>query len=135
MGKFKIPASITLAQAIIESRQGTSKLATQNNNHFGIKCFSKKCSKGHCSNFTDDSHKDFFKKYKGAWYSFRDHSEFLQKKRYRSLYDLKIHDFSGWAHGLKECGYATDKNYPKKLIAIIIQHRLWEVDLEVEIGK
>ena len=63
MDKFGIPASITLAQGLLESNNGESRLTTKNNNHFGIKCFSRKCKKGHCSNFSDDSHKDFFRKY------------------------------------------------------------------------
>ena len=71
MHKYGIPASITLAQGLIESNCGESKLATRNNNHFGIKCFSRSCKKGHCSNFTDDSHKDFFRIYKSTWESYR----------------------------------------------------------------
>ena len=80
--KYGIPASITLAQGLIESRGGNSKLAVRNNNHFGVKCFSKKCSKGHCTNHFDDNHKDFFRKYNSVWESFRDHSKVLQKERY-----------------------------------------------------
>lgn len=119
MEKFNIPASITLAQGLLESNVGESRLATQNNNHFGIKCFSKKCKKGHCANFTDDSHKDFFRKYKSTWESFRAHSKLLQAKRYRPLYKLDKKDYKGWAHGLKKAGYATDKKYALKIIQLI----------------
>ena len=117
--KFGIPASITLAQAILESGVGESKLATKNNNHFGIKCFSKSCKKGHCSNFTDDTHKDFCRKYETAWESFRAHSQLLQKDRYKGLYELKLGDYKGWARGLRKAGYATDPNYAEKLIYYI----------------
>jgi flagellum-specific peptidoglycan hydrolase FlgJ len=119
MEKYGIPASITLAQGLLESNVGESRLATQNNNHFGIKCFSKKCKKGHCANYTDDSHKDFFRKYKSTWESFRAHSKLLQAKRYRPLYKLDKKDYKGWAHGLKKAGYATDKKYAPKLIQLI----------------
>ena len=119
MEKFRIPASITLAQGLLESNVGESRLATQNNNHFGIKCFSKKCKKGHCANYTDDSHKDFFRKYKSTWESFRAHSKLLQAKRYRPLYKLDKKDYKGWAHGLKKAGYATDKKYGPKIIQLI----------------
>ncbi len=119
MEKYNIPASITLAQGLLESNVGESRLATQNNNHFGIKCFSKKCKKGHCANYTDDSHKDFFRKYKSTWESFRAHSKLLQAKRYRPLYKLDKKDYKGWAHGLKKAGYATDKKYAPKIIQLI----------------
>ena len=119
MKKFGIPASITLAQGLLESNVGESRLATQNNNHFGIKCFSRKCKKGHCANYTDDSHKDFFRKYKSNWESFRAHSKLLQAKRYRPLYKLDRKDYKAWAHGLKKAGYATDKKYAYKIIQLI----------------
>jgi len=119
MEKYGIPASITLAQGLLESNVGESRLATQNNNHFGIKCFSKRCKKGHCANYTDDSHKDFFRKYKSTWESFRAHSKLLQAKRYRPLYKLDKKDYKGWAHGLKKAGYATDKKYAPKIIQLI----------------
>ncbi len=127
MKKFGIPASITLAQGLVESRAGNSKLAVQNNNHFGIKCFSKKCGKGHCTNHFDDNHKDFFRKYDSVWESFRDHSKILQKDRYKKL---KKHgrDYKKWAKGLKQAGYATDKRYDKKLIATIQKYKLYEYD-------
>ena len=122
--KYGIPASIKLAQALLESDAGDSRLARSNNNHFGIKCFSRKCAKGHCSNFTDDTHKDFFKKYGSAWLSFRDHSLFLQKKRYRHLKKIPVSDYEGWARGLKEAGYATDRYYAEKLITVIEKLKL-----------
>ncbi len=119
MEKYGIPASITLAQGLLESNVGASRLATRNNNHFGIKCFSKSCRKGHCSNFTDDSHKDFFRKYKSAWESYRAHSQLLGAKRYSKLYKLRKTDYAAWAKGLKKAGYATDPRYAEKIIALI----------------
>lgn len=119
MELYGIPASIKLAQGLLESDVGESTLATDNRNHFGIKCFSKTCSKGHCSNHNDDSHKDFFRIYSSAWESYRAHSQFLQQDRYRHLRRLAENDYKGWAHGLKNAGYATDPAYPDKLIAII----------------
>ncbi len=128
MEKFGIPASITLAQGLLESNVGASRLATRNNNHFGIKCFSKRCSKGHCSNFTDDSHKDFFRKYKSAWESYRAHSRLLTAKRYNKLYKLKKTDYKEWAKGLKKAGYATDPRYAEKIIALIEDLNLHQYD-------
>lgn len=128
MNTYKIPASITLAQGLLESNVGESRLATKNNNHFGIKCFSRKCKKGHCSNFTDDSHKDFFRKYKSAWESFRAHSLLLGAKRYKPLYQLKEDDYRGWAKGLKKAGYATDPHYAEKIIELIEDLELYEYD-------
>lgn len=128
MEQFKIPASITLAQGLLESNVGESRLATQNNNHFGIKCFSRKCKKGHCTNFTDDSHKDFFRKYSSAWESFRAHSQLLSADRYQKLYKLGSSDYSGWAKGLKKAGYATDPNYAEKIIGLIEDLELHEYD-------
>lgn len=117
--KFGIPASIKLAQGLLESNAGKSRLCTMYNNHFGIKCYSKTCKKGHCSNYSDDSHKDFFRTYETAWESWRHHSQFLQGDRYKHLQALGTDDYKGWAKGLKKAGYATDKNYDKKLIDII----------------
>ncbi len=120
MKKYGIPASITLAQGILESNGGISRLAEENNNHFGMKCFSTQCAKGHCTNFHDDDHKDFFRKYNTAWESYRAHSLLLAtSKRYRPLYKLKRTDYKGWAKGLKKAGYATGKQYDKKLIKLI----------------
>ncbi len=128
MRKYGIPASITLAQGLIESNAGDSRLSKRNNNHFGMKCFSKKCSKGHCSNFTDDSHKDFFRKYETVWESFRAHSILLTGKRYRRLFKLQQTDYKGWATGLKKAGYATDPKYAQKLIHIIQELELNKYD-------
>ncbi|MFN0214847.1 MAG: glycoside hydrolase family 73 protein [Saprospiraceae bacterium] len=127
MKHFGIPASISLAQGLIESRAGTSKLAKSNNNHFGMKCFSKNCAKGHCSNFTDDTHKDFFKKFPSAWESWRAHSQLLSSGRYAKL---KRHgrNYKAWAHGLKSVGYATDSRYAEKLIGIIDRYDLHKYD-------
>ena len=119
MEEFGVPASITLAQGLLESQAGKSPLARDANNHFGIKCFSKKCKKGHCKNFSDDHHKDFFRTYSSAWESFRAHSLFLQKDRYKHLLELQKTDYKNWAVGLKRAGYATDPNYAKKLIRLI----------------
>lgn len=130
MRKYGIPASITLAQGLIETNAGDSRLARQNNNHFGMKCFSKKCGKGHCANFTDDSHKDFFRKYKSSWESYRAHSKLLMGKRYRHLKKLGTEDYKGWARGLKKAGYATDKRYAEKLINIIDELKLYQFDNE-----
>lgn len=128
MDKFGIPASITMAQAIIESRSGTSVLAVRHNNHFGIKCFSKTCPKGHCSNHTDDHHKDFFRIYSAKDGSWRAHSEFLvHQARYKGL--LKYgKNYKIWALKLKEFGYATDPTYDKKLIGIIERYELYKLD-------
>jgi hypothetical protein len=127
MEKYGVPASISLAQGLIESRAGTSKLAVSNNNHFGIKCFSRRCKKGHCSNFTDDTHKDFFRKFAAPWDSWREHSRMISTGRYARL---KKHgrDFRGWATGLKQLGYATDAKYDIKLIGMIEKHELWKYD-------
>ncbi len=125
--KYGIPASIKMAQAIVESRAGESTLAQKNENHFGMKCFSKKCKSGHCTNLTDDSHKDFFRKYNSAWESWRAHSVLLKSKRYQPLQKLGD-DYKAWAKGLKQLGYATDSNYDQKLIAIIEAFQLYRLD-------
>lgn len=125
--KFGIPASIKMAQALIESRAGASTLAQKNNNHFGIKCFSKKCKSGHCTNLTDDSHKDFFRSYYSAWEGWRAHSQLLSSKRYKPLQKYG-NDYKAWAKGLKSIGYATDKKYDKKLIDIIEKYQLYRLD-------
>lgn len=127
MQKYNIPASITLAQGLHESNAGNSKLATKNNNHFGIKCFSKKCKRGHCSNFEDDSHKDFFKVYPSAEASYRSHSIFLQKDRYKHLQQFG-NNYKAWASGLSKAGYATDKKYAQKLIDLIEIFELYKYD-------
>lgn len=124
MEKYGIPASIKLAQGILESNAGNSTLALENKNHFGIKCFSKKCSKGHCSNFSDDSHKDFFRVFNTSWESYRAHSELLQSTRYRNLNG----NYRDWANGLVKAGYATDPKYGEKLINLIEALELHQYD-------
>ncbi|MFN0014921.1 MAG: glycoside hydrolase family 73 protein [Saprospiraceae bacterium] len=120
MKKYGIPASITLAQGILESNAGEGLIAQRTNNHFGIKCFSNKCKNGHCANFTDNSHKDFFVCYGNVWGSYRAHSLMLKNnRRYADLFSLNAHDFRGWAQGLEKAGYATDTLYAEKLLAII----------------
>lgn len=128
MRRTGVPASITLAQGLLESNVGSSKLAVENNNHFGIKCFSRTCRKGHCSNFTDDSHKDFFRKFATVAESYKAHSQLLKQPRYRALFKLKSSDFRGWARGLKKAGYATDRYYADKLIKLIEDLRLHQYD-------
>jgi len=127
MKKFGIPASVKMAQAIIESNAGTSLLSTKNNNHFGIKCFSKKCGKNHCSNFGDDHHKDFFRKYDNAWESWRSHSKMIVGGRYKELLKYGT-DYAAWAKGLKKLGYATDKRYAEKIIETIETYHLYVLD-------
>lgn len=125
--RYGIPASIKMAQAIVESNSGQSKLAMDNNNHFGVKCFSRTCKRGHCSNFGDDSHKDFFRKYDSAWESWRAHSEMIAEGRYKSL--LKYgDDYRKWAKGLKKLGYATAGHYEQTLINLIERYHLDELD-------
>lgn len=128
MKKHGIPASITLAQGLLESDAGESRLAVENNNHFGIKCFSRSCRKGHCTNYTDDTHKDFFRKYKSPSESFHAHSTLLKGARYKSLFHYKKTDFVSWAKGLKEAGYATDPKYDQKLINLIRELELDSYD-------
>jgi hypothetical protein len=125
--KFGIPASVSMAQGIVESRCGESTLAAKNNNHFGIKCFSKNCPKGHCSNHTDDTHKDFFRKYNSAWESWREHSKLLSQSRYEPLKKYG-NDYKKWASGLQNLGYATDERYAEKLITIIEKYNLDGLD-------
>ncbi len=119
-----IPYSIIMAQALIESNAGISVIAQQNNNHFGQKCLSKTCPKGHCNNHFDDSHKDFFRIFKSVEESYHSHSVLLKSDRYKRLYDFPASDYESWAKGLQICGYATDKQYAKKLIGIIKKYNL-----------
>lgn len=126
MYKHKIPASITLAQGILESGSGRSDLATRANNHFGIKCAGDYSGEKYYKD--DDKKNDCFRVYDHADESFRDHSLFLKKARYASLFDLKTTDYKGWAKGLKKAGYATNPKYPDLLIAIIEQNKLYEYD-------
>ncbi|NJB86515.1 hypothetical protein GGR26_002283 [Lewinella marina] len=123
-----IPASITLAQGLLESGVGQSTLALENNNHFGLKCFSKNCSKGHCSNHSDDHHKDFFRIFSSPEESYRAHGELLRKDRYQDLFRLDRTDYRSWARGLSEAGYATDPKYADKLIRMIESLELYRLD-------
>ena len=127
MKRYGIPASISLAQGLVESRAGLSTLAKRNNNHFGIKCFSRKCKKGHCSNHTDDTHKDFFRIFKSPWESWRSHSIMLANGRYAVLKKYGT-DYQAWASGLKSLGYATDSRYDTKLIGMIERYDLNRFD-------
>ena len=127
MRQYGVPASISLAQGLIESRAGTSKLAVENNNHFGMKCFSRNCRKGHCTNFTDDSHKDFFLKFTNPWDSWRKHSQMISTGRYARLKRYG-RDYRAWANGLKSVGYATDRGYASKLIGVIERYELYQYD-------
>ncbi len=128
--KFGVPAAITLAQGILESQQGSSILTRKYKNHFGIKCSTKEPS-CNCAIYADDKPNDRFKIYKSDWNSFRDHSLFLQKRRYKKLYKIPIHDYVSWAKGLKAAGYATDPGYAKKLINIIETLELYRFDQEL----
>lgn len=125
MDKFNIPASITLGQGLLETNWGTSTLYKKALNSFGVKCFSKRCKKGHCMNAADDSHKDFFRIYSSAWESYRDHSKKISQGRYKKLLGKGFEEF---AKGLKAAGYATDPNYDKKLIDIIRYYKLDKLD-------
>lgn len=124
--QFGIFASITLAQGLLETNAGNSRLVKECNNHFGMKCFSRSCAKGHCKNFTDDSHKDFFKSYPGAWGSFREHSNLLNGARYKKVLAAATPEDA--AVELKKAGYATDPNYHKKIIDLINLYNLKQYD-------
>lgn len=130
--KYGIPASIKLAQGILESSSGSSDLCRMSNNHFGIKCFGKNCSKWHCVNKEDDTKHDRFRVYKNGMESFVSHSKFLtdpaKEYRYGFLFKLNPKDYKAWAYGLKKAGYATNKMYAQKIIKIIEDYRLYEYD-------
>ncbi len=124
---YGIPVSITLAQGLLESNAGDSRLARESNNHFGIKCRSK-CRGCTCRNYTDDDIYDMFRVFSTPAESYREHSLLLSSSRYRHLLDLDPLDYSGWAHGLKKAGYATDPHYANKLIKIIEELKLYRFD-------
>lgn len=131
--EYKIPASITLAQGILESGSGNSNLAKKANNHFGIKCH--KGWKGKTYTMDDDAKDECFRKYKKVEDSYRDHSQFLtQRGRYSFLFEYKITDYKKWAYGLKKAGYATNPKYPQLLISIIERYDLAKYDREA-LGK
>lgn len=124
--KYKIPASITLAQGLLESGAGMSDLARRSNNHFGIKCHEWKGKRVY---HNDDMRGECFRKYDAVKDSYEDHSKFLAlRPRYTSLFQLNIRDYRGWAKGLQKCGYATDKTYANKLIKVIEEYELYEYD-------
>ncbi len=129
MKRSGVPASITLAQGILESNSGNSTLARTANNHFGIKCHNDWNGE---KVYHDDDHKnECFRKYNTPDQSFRDHSDFIAgKQRYARLFELKTTDYKGWANGLKEYGYATDRNYAARLIDIIERYNLNRFDDE-----
>ncbi len=127
MKKYGIPASIILGQAILESGSGTGNLCVQANNHFGIKCHNDWI--GESIKYDDDAKDECFRKYDKGADSFRDHSLFLTtRSRYAELFQLKATDYQSWANGLKNAGYATDVQYPKKLIGIIERFKLYQYD-------
>ncbi len=124
---FKIPASITLAQGILESGYGEGTLAKKANNHFGIKCH--KDWKGKSITHDDDEKGECFRSYKNPLKSYRDHSLFLvDRDRYSNLFTLNRKDYKGWASGLKAAGYATDPKYADKLISLIERFNLIRFD-------
>ncbi len=126
MLKYKIPASITLAQAVFESGAGKSRLASVGNNHFGIKCHDWT---GRTIAEDDDALGECFRAYDDPLQSFEDHSLFLVNgKRYRPLFSLPKNDYRGWAQGLSSCGYATNPQYPNKLIELIELYKLYYYD-------
>jgi len=126
MNAYGIPASITLAQGILESASGNSDLARYANNHFGIKCTAEWKGKSY---FKDDDHgNECFRVYKDARDSFRDHSEFLKRKRYSFLFEYDKNDYKNWAVGLRTAGYATNPKYPDLLINIIEKYQLYQYD-------
>lgn len=127
MELYGIPASITLAQGLLESNAGDSRLAKNENNHFGIKC-KKKCLGCRCANYTDDDKYDMFRIFESPWYSFREHSKLLQGKRYKHLLKLEITDYKNWARGLQSAGYATNPKYGVTLIEIIEKLNLQRFD-------
>lgn len=125
MRRAGIPASITLAQGLLESSAGRSTLAAEGNNHFGIKCADWK---GASMKRDDDAPDECFRVYGSVAESYADHSAFLHRRRYESLFELDITDYAGWAAGLRRCGYATDPNYADRLITIIERYSLYRYD-------
>ena len=126
MLKWKVPASITLAQGLLESGAGQSDLATRGNNHFGIKCHGWTGATIHRD---DDARNECFRAYASAYESFEDHSRFLATgQRYAGLFRLKLTDYQGWARGLKAAGYATNPQYAQRLIDIIQLYKLYQYD-------
>jgi len=132
MRLYGIPASIKIAQGILESGSGNGSLTSRSNNHFGIKCNGWQGEKVY---HDDDEAQECFRKYNDPKYSFRDHSLFLfERNRYAFLFDYRSDNYTSWAIGLKRAGYATDPRYPQKLISLIERYNLNEFDKEV-LGK
>ena len=130
MQRYGIPASITLAQAILESGSGQGRLARHARNHFGIKCHYD--WEGDTITHDDDAKGECFRKYEHPEASFEDHSQFLvNRSRYAFLFTLKAGDYKGWAYGLKKAGYATDPGYAQKLLLLIKKYELHQYDTEV----
>jgi hypothetical protein len=130
MQMFGIPASITLAQGMLESDNGNSDLAVYANNHFGIKCHEDWTGPSFTKD--DDAKDECFRKYPSVLDSYSDHSQFLKsRKRYADLFTLKTNDYKAWAKGLKDAGYATDPNYTKRLLEIIEKNKLYEADRDL----
>ena len=126
MAQYRIPASITLAQGLLESGAGKSYLSRCGNNHFGIKSHGWA---GRTIRHDDDKKQESFRAYDSPRESYEDHSRFLaERERYQRLFSLKITDYRGWAHGLKACGYATNPQYAQRLISIIETYKLYEYD-------
>lgn len=129
MQMFRVPASITLAQGMLESDNGNSALAVYANNHFGIKCHKEWTGETYVQD--DDDTNECFRKYPSVYDSYVDHSQFLKtRKRYAQLFELKVTDYKGWAKGLKAAGYATDPKYADRLIEIIERYKLNQYDTE-----
>lgn len=127
MYRTGVPASITLAQGLLESGNGRSELAVKGNNHFGIKCHNTWT--GAKVYHDDDAKGECFRKYDNPEESFRDHSDFLRyRDRYKFLFDYEVADYKSWAYGLKAAGYATDPKYPEKLIRLIEEYELYLYD-------
>lgn len=129
MREYKIPASITLAQGILESGSGKGRLAVEANNHFGIKCHGWNGKKIY---HDDDRRQECFRKYDNPDASYDDHSKFLTSRgRYSKLFNLRADDYKAWAKGLRAAGYATDRKYPQKLINLIERYELYKYDRQV----
>jgi LysM repeat protein len=130
MNRSGIPASITMAQACLESSDGNSTLSKMSNNHFGIKC--KSTWTGKTVKYDDDEKNECFRKYNSVEDSYIDHTDFLMNNpRYSALFQLRSDDYVGWAHGLKNAGYATAKDYAHRLIKIIEDYQLFRLDYRV----
>lgn len=130
MKGYGIPASITLAQGLLESGYGSGELARKTNNHFGIKCHTG--WQGDYDFHDDDAKGECFRKYNHPMYSYRDHSIFLStRSRYAFLFDYDTSDYKNWAKGLRKAGYATDKKYPQKLIYLIEKYQLYQYDSDM----